>query len=83
MFNLSPPMHKANLTHFRPQQQQNLFLLLQLKISACGHELGSDILFGRRIGFSGTPSNLLPSDLGECQYEPGSDGRILKVRQGA
>ncbi len=23
------------------------------KISACGHELGSDILFGRRIGFSG------------------------------
>jgi hypothetical protein len=37
------------------------------KISACGHELGSSILFGRRIGFSGTPSNLLPMDLGDCQ----------------
>jgi hypothetical protein len=44
-----------------------------LKISACGHELGSSILFGSRIGFSGTPSNLLPLDLGDCQYEPGSD----------
>ena len=45
----------------------------RLKISACGHELGSDILFGRRVGFSGTPSNLMPSDLGECKYEDGSD----------
>ena len=51
----------------------------RLKISACGHELGSDILFDKRIGFSGTPSNLLPLDLGQCQYEPGSDGRILHV----
>jgi len=51
----------------------------KLKMSACGHELGSDILFGKRIGFSGTPSNLLPVDLGSCQYEPCSDGRILSV----
>lgn len=49
------------------------------KISACGHELGSSILFGKRIGFSGTPSNLLPLDLGGCQYEPGSDGRVISV----
>ena len=47
------------------------------KISACGHELGSDILFATRIGFSGTPSNLLPADLGTCLYEPGSDGQIV------
>merc|ERR1712137_916904 len=51
----------------------------KLKVSACGHELGSDILFGKRIGFSGTPSNLLPVDLGTCQYEPRSDGRIIHV----
>eukprot|EP00658_Telonema_sp_P-2_P085654 TRINITY_DN9806_c0_g1_i3.p1 TRINITY_DN9806_c0_g1~~TRINITY_DN9806_c0_g1_i3.p1 ORF type:complete len:1116 (+),score=353.53 TRINITY_DN9806_c0_g1_i3:180-3527(+) len=51
----------------------------RIKISACGHELGSDILFNKRIGFSGTPSNLLPLDLGECFYEPGSDGKILSV----
>lgn len=51
----------------------------QLKISACGHELGSSMLFKNRIGFSGTPSNLLPLDLGDCTYEPGSDGKILNV----
>merc|ERR1712137_1086447 len=51
----------------------------KLKVSACGHELGSDILFGKRIGFSGTPSNLLPVDLGTCQYEPRSDGKIIHV----
>lgn len=51
----------------------------RLKISACGHELGSSMLFTKRIGFSGTPSNLLPLDLGECFYEPGSDGRVLSV----
>ena len=53
----------------------------KLKVSACGHELGSSILFGARIGFSGTPSNLLPIDLGDCQYEPGSDGRIVHEPQ--
>jgi len=51
----------------------------QLKVSACGHELGSDILFAKRIGFSGTPSNLLPLDLGDCCYEPGSDGKIVST----
>lgn len=49
------------------------------KLSACGHALGSKLLFSRRLGFSGTPSNLLPLDLGQCQYEPGSDGEILHV----
>lgn len=50
----------------------------KLKISACGHELGSNSLFAKRIGFSGTPSNLLPMDLGECYYEPCSDGSIFQ-----
>lgn len=51
----------------------------KLKISACGHELGSNSLFAKRIGFSGTPSNLLPMDLGECYYEPRSDGSIFQA----
>ncbi|GMF19344.1 unnamed protein product [Phytophthora fragariaefolia] len=51
----------------------------KLKISACGHELGSNSLFAKRIGFSGTPSNLLPMDLGECYYEPRSDGSIFEA----
>lgn len=49
----------------------------RLKISSSGQELGGDILFGRRLGFSGTPSNLLPHDLYPCQFEEGSEGRIL------
>jgi hypothetical protein len=32
-------------------------------LSASGQELGGDILFGRRLGFSGTPSDLLPLEL--------------------
>ena len=51
-----------------------------LKISACGHALGSEMLFGTRIGFSGTPSSLLPTDLGTCQYELGSDGKYVSKR---
>ena len=48
-----------------------------LKLSACGQELGGDMLFGRRIGFSGTPSDILPLELGSCKYERGSDGRVI------
>ena len=48
-----------------------------LKLSTCGQELGGEILFGRRIGFSGTPSDILPLELGSCQYERGSDGRVV------
>lgn len=48
-----------------------------LKLSTCGQELGGDMLFGRRIGFSGTPSDILPRELGSCHYERGSDGRVV------
>jgi hypothetical protein len=48
-----------------------------LKLSTCGQELGGDMLFGKRIGFSGTPSDILPRELGGCNYERGSDGRVI------
>lgn len=35
------------------------------------------MLFRRRLGFSGTPSDLLPLDLGKCGYERGSDGKVF------
>jgi len=31
-----------------------------MKLSASGQELGGDLLFGRRLGFSGAPSTLSP-----------------------
>lgn len=37
------------------------------------------MIFRRRIGFSGTPSDLLPIELGKCDYEKGSDGQMLHV----
>ena len=36
----------------------------QMKLSACGQEVGGDMLFAKRLGFSGTPSDLLPEELG-------------------
>lgn len=48
-----------------------------IKLSSSGQELGGDMLFSRRIGFSGTPSDLLPIELGRCGYEKGSDGKMM------
>ena len=39
------------------------------KLSANGQDLGGSMLFGTRIGFSGTPSSLLPLEMGECVYQ--------------
>lgn len=49
------------------------------KISASGQDLGGEMLFSRRLGFSGTPSDLLPEELGQCQYDEGVDGQILNT----
>lgn len=51
----------------------------KLKISASGQSVGGDMLVGRRIGFSGTPSDLLPKELGKCDYETGDDGKMLST----
>jgi hypothetical protein len=47
------------------------------KISASGQDLGGEMMFGRRVGFSGTPSDLLPEELGQCMYDEGVDGKII------
>jgi hypothetical protein len=49
------------------------------KISATGEELGGDALFRVRLGFSGTPSTLLPRALGQCDFEAGTEGQIARV----
>eukprot|EP00755_Sulcionema_specki_P005608 Sspe_Gene.33212::Locus_16237_Transcript_1_1_Confidence_1.000_Length_12018::g.33212::m.33212 len=48
-----------------------------LKLSASGQELGSSVIFRSRIGFSGTPSDLLPEELGKCDYEKCTDGQLI------
>jgi len=37
------------------------------------------MLFDRVLGFSGTPSRLLPTSLGECQFESGSEAKIVSI----
>ena len=39
-----------------------------IKLSSSGQELGGAMLFPSRLGFSGTPSDLLPLDLGRWGY---------------
>ena len=48
-----------------------------LKLSANGQDLGSKALFGCRLGFSGTPSDLLPKDFGRAQYQRGDDAMMI------
>jgi hypothetical protein len=61
--------------------EKTIFLLhmrnQRSKISASGQAVGGDMLVGLRVGFSGTPSDLLPEELGKCDYETGDDGMML------
>jgi hypothetical protein len=49
------------------------------RLSSCGQELGGNLVFKNRLGFSGTPSNLLPVEFGTCCFEKGDDGKILRT----
>lgn len=51
----------------------------EAKLSASGQELGTDLLFAGRCGFSGTPNDLIPLELGPCDFEPGSEGQFLST----
>ena len=48
-----------------------------IKISSSGTDIGGDIIFQKTVGFSGTPSDLLPISLGSCGYERGSEGKMI------
>jgi hypothetical protein len=39
----------------------------------------AQMLFGTRLGFSGTPSNLLPMELRPCHFEPGSEAQVVRM----
>eukprot|EP00923_Selenidium_pygospionis_P045850 GHVN01079156.1.p1 GENE.GHVN01079156.1~~GHVN01079156.1.p1 ORF type:complete len:2019 (-),score=487.26 GHVN01079156.1:1940-7510(-) len=49
------------------------------QLSASGQEIGGDALFPVRLGFSGTPSDLLPIEFGRCEFEPGTDGEVVHL----
>ena len=47
------------------------------KISASGSDLGGDLVFPKRIGFTGTPSDLLPQAMGACGFREGTEGEMV------
>lgn len=49
------------------------------QLSSSGQELGGALLFPVRLGFSGTPSELLPLELGKTEFEPGTDGQVIHL----
>lgn len=49
------------------------------QLSSSGQELGGEQLFPVRLGFSGTPSELLPLELGTTEFEPGTDGQVIHL----
>ena len=49
----------------------------KVKLHASAQEIGSQVMFKNRLGFSGTPSNVIPKLLGDCEFEPGSQARII------
>jgi hypothetical protein len=48
------------------------------KLQASGYDIGSDMLFGVRLGFSGTPTDLVPRQL-RCVFEQGDDSKMIRV----
>lgn len=48
------------------------------KLMASGIDMGSDMLFEKRLGFSGTTSDLLPTGM-TCDFEPGSEAKIVRT----
>eukprot|EP00967_Tisochrysis_lutea_P022389 scaffold25495_cov30-Tisochrysis_lutea.AAC.5 len=49
------------------------------KLSASGQDLGGSILIPLRLGFSGTPSSLLPLEMGKCRFAQGVEAQILST----
>ena len=49
------------------------------KLSASGMDLGSDTLFKCSVGFSGTPSDLLPHAMKPCKGTKGDDAKTINV----
>ena len=50
-----------------------------VKLQASGVDIGSSMLFSSRIGFSGTPSNLLPLSLLYCETDPGTRAKVVRT----
>merc|ERR1740123_28164 len=75
----SPPAIQLLLDQSIFTPSKNIISCSMSQLTASGQDLAGPQLCGFCLGFSGTPNNLLPRVMGECMFEAGDDGAILRV----
>lgn len=55
----------------KDEEKEKKFMISAIKI-------GGGMLFRLRFGFSGTPNSLLPVEMRKCEYENGTDGKVIR-----
>lgn len=46
-------------------------------MSASGGDLGGNFVFAKRLGFTGTLSEMLPMSMGACGFQQGTEGEMV------
>jgi hypothetical protein len=72
--------HSSGAVQYHTDQMLRKLTNAPHQLQASGADLGGELLFRGRLGFSGTPSDLLPQGLGnKCHLEPGSEASMIRV----
>ena len=71
--------HSPGTLQYHTEQTLRYLKNASHQLQASGADLGGDVLFHGRVGFSGTPSDLLPHGMGPCHFEPGSEAAMIRV----
>jgi hypothetical protein len=71
LFQLWRNLAGPNLYFLRTLVFPELMRFQEEKVSASGGDLGGALVFPKRIGFTGTLSELLPATLGQCGFQQG------------
>ena len=71
--------HCPGVLHYHTERTLRYLKNASHQLQASGADLGGDVLFHGRVGFSGTPSDLLPHGLKPCHFEPGSEAAMIRV----
>ncbi len=71
--------HSPGALQYHTEQTLRYLKNASHQLQASGADLGGDVLFHGRVGFSGTPSDLLPHGMGPCHFELGSEAAMIRA----
>ena len=71
--------HSPGTLQYHTEQTLRYLKNASHQLQSSGADLGGEVLFHGRVGFSGTPSDLLPHGMGPCHFEPGSEAAMIRV----